>query len=615
METARGRKYVWLNVLSVGSAFLIAFVFLSVEHWYASRQDFVDDLTVQAAMVGANASAALAFDDERAALEIAATVARSPMVVESALYRRDGTLLATFRRQDAAALGAGAPAHATTFAAGHVVVVQPVAVEGQKFGTIALRATLAGLYRGQITFMLSLLAIAVVAMLVGHFASRRLRQRMAEAERQLERMALYDRVTGLANRHAFELALEQTVRRHERDGSASALLFIDVDGFKKVNDLLGHHVGDQVLQGIGGRLQAALRSADVVARIGGDEFGVILVDTGAPDDAARVAENLIAGVAAPFTHGGTPVFIGFSIGIAMVPQDGGRAEELIHHADLAMYHAKQLGKGNHQFFSDEIGNTVRRRLAIEADLRTAIARDELYVVYQPQVATTTGAIAGLEALVRWRHPSRGIVPPGEFIPVAEESALILDVGRVVLDRVFRDIAELRGLGLRVPTMAVNVSARQFMQGDVTAEMAAALRQHGLRPADVEIELTESVLMERLEDRQATLAGLAESGIRIAIDDFGTGYSSLNYLRRLPVDKLKIDMSFIHDLPDNAESLAIVVGIVGMAHAIGLRVVAEGVETQAQRDCLAGCGCDLLQGYHVGRPMEMAALVELLRRAG
>jgi len=612
METARGRKYVLLNILSVGSAFLIAFVFLAIEHWYAEKDSFIRDLTIQASMVGANASAALAFGDERAALEIVSTVARSPAVFESALYRQDGKLLATFRRQGAALLGAEAPVHATKFTDGHVVIAQPVAVEGQVVGTIALRATLDGLYRSQVVFLGSLLAIAAIAALVGHFASRRLRQRMAEAERQLERMALYDNVTGLANRHAFELALDQTIRRHERDGTGSALLFIDVDGFKKVNDMLGHHVGDRVLQGIGVRLHDALRAADVVARIGGDEFGAILVDTASPDDAARVAANLIAAAAKPFSPDGTPVFIGLSIGIAMIPQDGRTADELMHHADLAMYHAKQMGKGNHQFFSDEIGDLVRRRLDIETDLRIAIEHNELYVVYQPQVVPASGEIAGLEALVRWRHAGRGVISPGEFIPVAEESGLILDVGRIVLGQVCRDIAELRSQGLRVPTVAVNVSARQFMQGDIAAETAAALRHNGLHAVDVEVELTESMLMERLEDRRTALAGLADSGIRIAIDDFGTGYSSLNYLKRLPVDKLKIDMSFIHDLPDNAESVAIVVGIVGMAHAIGLRVVAEGVETQAQRDCLTSCGCDLLQGFLVGRPMEKAALVELLR---
>ncbi|MDD5250497.1 MAG: EAL domain-containing protein [Rhodocyclaceae bacterium] len=614
MDSAHGRKYVLLNVLSIGSAFLLAVIVLGFEHWYAEKEGFVDDLAIQASMLGTNASAVLAFDDERAGREMVSIVAPSPSVVEAALYRQDGTLLAAFRRPGENGLGAKAPAPAIVFTGRHVVVAQTVAIEGQPVGTIVLRATLDSVYRSQMNFLASLLLIAAVAMLVGHFASRRLRWRMAEAERRLEHMALYDNVTGLANRHAFELALEQTVRRHQRDGSGSALLFIDVDGFKKVNDMLGHNIGDRVLRGIGERLRATLRAADVIARIGGDEFGAILVDAVSPGAAARIATNLIGAMAQPFSPGGTPVYVGLSIGIAMVPQDGTAAEDLLHHADLAMYHAKQMGKGNHQFFSDEIGDMVRRRLDIEADLRQAIAHGELYVVYQPQVATATGAIAGLEALVRWRHASRGIILPGEFIPVAEESGLIMEVGRVVLAQVCRDIAELRGQGLRVPVVAVNVSARQFMQGDVAAETAAALRDNGLRPADVEIELTESMLMERLEDRRAALAGLVDSGIRIAIDDFGTGYSSLNYLKRLPVDKLKIDMSFVRDLPDNAESVAIVVGIVGMAHAIGLRVVAEGVETQAQRDCLSACGCDLLQGYLTGRPMEKAALVALLRDA-
>jgi len=615
MKVLPARSRILLGMLSIGSAFLIAFVVLSIERWYGVRDEFIDELVIQASLVGANASAALAFEDERGAEEIVSTVTRSPAVVEAALYRQNGKRLAAFlRSREEARLGSMAPANATTLVGSHVIVAQPVMVEGRVVGSIVLRAILDGLYRQQLGFMGSLLLIIAVATLVGHLASRGLRRRMAEAERKLERMALYDRVTGLTNRYAFELALEQTMRRHERDGSGSALLFIDVDGFKKVNDMLGHHVGDRVLKGIGERLQAALRISDVVARIGGDEFGVILVGTALPDDAARVAEGLIKVAAEPLSLDGSPVFVGFSIGIAMIPQDGSSTEQLMHHADLAMYHAKQMGKGNHQFFSDEIGGQVRRRLDIEADLRVAIEQGDLYVVYQPQLATATGTISGMEALVRWRHASRGIVSPGDFIPVAEESGLILDVGRFVLEQVCRDIAELRRLGLRVPSVAVNVSARQFMQVDVMGQVASALAAHGLQAEDVEIELTESILMERLEDQRAILARLAESGVRIAIDDFGTGYSSLSYLKRLPVDKLKIDMSFIRDLPDNPDSLTIVVGIVGMAHAMGLLVVAEGVETQAQRECLANCCCDLLQGYLVGRPMEKAALIPLLRES-
>lgn len=614
-HSVRSRNYLWLSALSAGSALLFALVILVGQRWYDDRQSLGEELTIQAALIGANASAALVFADRAAGVEIVGTATGSPSVLEAALYRVDGTLLAHFSRSrtTGTAFDYTAPAVGKVFSWSDLRIVMPVDVEGRTVGTIAIRATLKNLYWQLAKFGGSLMAIVAVAALLGQLASRRLRRRMTEAEGELQRMALYDRVTGLSNRHAFELALEQTVRRHKRDGGGSILMFIDVDGFKKVNDRFGHSAGDQVLAGIGRRLLKKLRGADVVARIGGDEFGAILVNSASPDDAGRVAEDLIHGAQEPFEIGATSAFIGFSIGIAMIPQDGDSAESLMNHADLAMYHAKKQGKGNHQFFSATIGDSVRRNLQIEADLRLAIERNELYVVYQPQVSTKDRRIEGLEALVRWRCPERGVVSPAEFIPVAEESRLILDVGRIVLDMVCRDIAELRQAGYRVPTVAINISARQFVQGEVAKDIRACLDKFGLRPVDVEIELTESVLMGQDRDSSNALGELDDSGIRIAIDDFGTGYSSFSYLRRLPADKLKIDMSFVHDLPDNAESVAIVGGIIGMAHALGLRVVAEGVETVEQARCLQSCSCDLLQGYLTGRPMGKAELLQLLDR--
>lgn len=614
-HSLRSRNYLWLSALSAGSALLFALVILVGQRWYDDRQSLGEELTVQAALIGANASAALVFADRAAGGEIVGTATGSPSILEAALYRVDGELLAHFSRSETSgtAFDAAAPAVGKVFSLSDLRIVVPVHVEGRTVGTIAIRATLRNLYWQLAKFAGSLMAIVAVAALLGQLASRRLRRRMTEAEVELQRMALYDRVSGLANRHAFELALEQTVRRHKRDGGGSILMFIDVDGFKKVNDRFGHSAGDQVLAGIGRRLLTELRGADVVARIGGDEFGAILVNSASPDDAGRVAKSLIQSAQEPFEIGATSAFIGFSIGIAMIPQDGDSAESLMNHADLAMYHAKKQGKGNHQFFSATIGDSVRHNLQIEADLRLAIERDELYVVYQPQVSAQDRRIEGLEALVRWRCPERGVISPAEFIPVAEESRLIFDVGHIVLDRVCGDIAGLRRAGYRVPRVAINISARQFVQGDVVKDIRACLDKFGLRPVDVEIELTESVLMGQDRDSSNALGELDDSGIRIAIDDFGTGYSSFSYLRRLPADKLKIDMSFVRDLPGNAESVAIVGGIISMAHALGLRVVAEGVETVEQARCLQSCSCDLLQGYLTGRPMGKAELEQLLDR--
>jgi diguanylate cyclase (GGDEF)-like protein len=397
------------------------------------------------------------------------------------------------------------------------------------------------------------------------------------------------------------------VLRHQRDGGGSALLFIDVDGFKKINDRFGHASGDQVLQEIGRRITYTLRAADIVARLGGDEFGAILVNTSNPADAAHVAESLVREAAKPFLMGEASAHIGFSIGIAMLPEDGEAAATLMHHADLAMYHAKSLGKSTYQFFSDTLDSAVRRRLDIEEGLRLAIRNNELSVAYQLQTAEVGGTPQGAEALVRWVRPDGTQIAPTEFVPVAEESGLISDIGDFVLGQVCADINALRNQGLQVPIIAINLSGRQFLRPTFAQDMMRTLHAAGLTPADIEIELTESVLMDKLDEYRQIMADLSASGVKIAIDDFGTGYSSLSYLSKLPVSKLKIDQSFVQDLPHKANSLSIVAGIVGMAHALGLRVVAEGVETKAQAECLRANGCDLLQGYCIGHPMPMESL--------
>ncbi|WIM05272.1 MAG: EAL domain-containing protein [Candidatus Nitricoxidivorans perseverans] len=607
----RPGNYWRLSALSVGIALLAAFVLLAGQRWQSERASMLDDLSVQAALIGANASAALAFNDEAAGVEILAAVRHSPVVVEAALYRPDGSRLVGYLRAGPAEFGKWAPMPGHVFSAREARFASLVTIEGRIVGSIALRATLAPIYDDLARFLAGFVLIALVAAALAHLAGRGLRLRMLDAERELERLALYDPLTGLANRRAFEQALDQTAARHRRDGNASALLYMDVDGFKKVNDMRGHQEGDLVLKAIGERLRRGLRSADVLARLGGDEFGAMLVGTGSPDDAARVAGNLIKSIAEPFETGGHLAYLGLSVGIAMIPADGDTAERFLHNADLAMYHAKQSGRGNSQFFSDRIDSAVRLRLDIESDLRAALRGNQFFLVYQPQVDARSGELAGVEALVRWRHPVRGVVAPMEFIPVAEDCGLIVELGQRVLSMACADIAALRDAAMSVPPVAINISARQLSHPRLCKEILLTLSAHGLHPAALEIELTESVAMDKPDEHEPILSELKASGFRIAIDDFGTGYSSLSYLKRLPVHKLKIDRSFVRDLPDNAESEAIARSIVDMAHALGLRVIAEGAETIAQVECLRAMGCDLLQGYYTGRPMERAALEELL----
>ena len=617
IEQSKSNVYWRLSALSAGSALIVVFVSVLGQRWYSDRDQLIDHVAVQASIIGANASAALAFNDAGSAGEILSAMTRSPEVREAALYRSDRTLVARFRTaaalDDKAQLTDSAPPMGATLALRSVSLVDEVKLEGRSIGFIALRATLDGVYLDLARFSGGLVLITMVSAALAHLISRRLRRRMADAEIELHRLALVDRVTGLANRYAFENSLDQAVRRHLRDGKSSALLFIDVDSFKKVNDRLGHSAGDTVLAMLGQRLSKCVRAADVVARLGGDEFAVILTDNASPDDAARIASNLIDAAAQPLVIGEQTSHVGFSIGIAMIPKDGDTVEQLMHQADVAMYHAKQSGKSNCKFFSEAIGTSVRRRLDIESELRVALREDQLYVVYQPQVDAAGRTLNGLEALVRWRHPQRGAVSPSEFIPVAEESDLIVELGSWVLERVCQDIVALRGSGCTVPPVAVNISARQLARSQLAVEIAKLLVAHGLSADDLEIELTESLIMDRPAAHEQVLAALNRSGVHIAIDDFGTGYSSLSYLRRLPVYKLKIDMSFVHDLPNNAESLAIVGGIIGMTKALGIRTVAEGVENEAQAECLRRCGCDGLQGSHIGGAMEAAALSVLLTR--
>ncbi|HTJ97102.1 MAG TPA: EAL domain-containing protein [Rhodocyclaceae bacterium] len=614
MKPARPSRSWLLNTLSTGTALLIAFVLLVGQRWLEERKTLLDEVHMQATLVGANVSIALAAGDPQMGNDMLAAMQKAPSVQGTGLYRNDGALFARYDRDGNKHLPAHSPPIGHEFSTSHLIVTVPVAYGGvEDIGTLVVRVTLEELYSSILYFIGSLLGTAMVATLLGLLASRGLRQRMKQAEHDLHLLALYDRVTGLSNRYAFELAIEQTILRHQRDGGGSTLLFIDVDGFKKINDRFGHASGDKVLQEIGQRITYTLRAADVVARLGGDEFGAILVNTCNPSDAAHVAESLVREAAKPFLMDDASVHIGFSIGIAMLPDDGDSAPVLMHHADLAMYHAKSLGKSNYQFFSDTLDNAVRRRLDIEEGLRRALISHELFVVYQPQVSRSDGPIEGIEALVRWRRKDGTIISPTEFIPVAEESGLIGDIGEFVLQQVCNDINQLRQRGLHVPTVAINLSGRQFLRRTFAQEMLQKLNDANLSPDNVEIELPESVLMDKLDEYRQIMSDLTASGIRIAIDDFGTGYSSLSYLSKLPVSKLKIDRSFVSELPENVNSLTIVTGIVSMAHALGLRVVAEGVETSGQAECLLANGCDLLQGFLIGRPMNLEKLAALLTK--
>jgi diguanylate cyclase (GGDEF)-like protein/PAS domain S-box-containing protein len=429
-----------------------------------------------------------------------------------------------------------------------------------------------------------------------------------QSEAKLERLAHYDPLTDLPNRLLFNARLEHAIRHAERNGTLLALLFIDLDRFKTVNDGLGHPAGDRMLREVAQRLSHCVRAEDTVARLGGDEFVIVLEGLDNTTPATVLADKLLVTLTRPFGLDGQEVFIGASIGISTYPADGADATTLLKNADAAMYRSKEDGRNTYRFYDAEMTRSARERLVLETNLRQAIAQQEFVLHYQPQVDVASGEMVGVEALVRWDHPVSGLISPIRFIPLAEENGLILPMGEWVL---FAACAQARAwhetAGMPPLTMAVNLSPRQFRQEKLAEHVRAVLDATGLPPARLELEITESALMDNADQAVATLRALKDLGIQISMDDFGTGYSSLAQLKRFPIDKLKIDQSFMRGIPHDQSDMEIVATIIAMARNLHLKVLAEGVETEAQLAFLQIHGCDTYQGYHRSRPLPARAL--------
>jgi diguanylate cyclase (GGDEF)-like protein/PAS domain S-box-containing protein len=436
---------------------------------------------------------------------------------------------------------------------------------------------------------------------------------MRRKDERIHHLAFHDALTGLPNRTLIHDRLQHALDRAQRQQGRLSVTFIDLDRFKGVNDALGHDIGDLLLQEVARRIQGRLRAADTVARLGGDEFVVLMEELGEAEHCASLAQELIAVIAQPMQLRGYTVEIGASLGTAFYPEDGSDPLELMKRADTAMYAAKAAGRNTYRFFQQEMLDRTSQRLTLEMDLRRAIANHDLELHYQPRVALATTEPQGVEALVRWRHPIRGLLPPNEFIPLAEESGLILDVGAWVLNEACRQAAAWQAGGRSV-RIAVNVSARQLEAGDLVERIADLTRLHGIAPADLEIELTESAVMANPEHAAGLFARLRALGVTVAVDDFGTGYSSLAYLRRLPIDILKIDRSFVMAADRDEDDAQIVKTILALGQTLKLTVVAEGIETQGQADLLRALGCDQAQGYLFSRPLPADAIADGLETA-
>jgi diguanylate cyclase (GGDEF)-like protein/PAS domain S-box-containing protein len=430
---------------------------------------------------------------------------------------------------------------------------------------------------------------------------------------RIEQQANYDTLTGLANRSLLQDRLEQALLTATSYNSRLAVAFVDLDRFKFINDSLGHHIGDKLLKVMADRLESCVRECDTVARLGGDEFVVLLTGQTAPDQVRAVVERMLAVVSQPWIIEQGEFNISCSIGVALFPNDGTDAQTLLKHADSAMYRAKESGRNNFQFFTRELNTLMTERLELESRLRRALERDQFLLHYQPRVELCTGRIIGAEALIRWKLPEQGIVAPGRFIPLAEETGLIVPIGKWVLKQACAQNKAWQDAGLEPIVVSVNVSARQFRQDNLVRTIAEVLEETGLDARYLEIELTESMVMHDAAQLVAMLDEIKRLGVQISVDDFGTGYSSLSYLKRFPVDRLKVDRSFVEQLATDDDDAAIVRAIITLGHNLGLKVVAEGVEQDEQVNFLRLNHCDEAQGFIFCRPIEAAALAARLNR--
>jgi diguanylate cyclase (GGDEF)-like protein len=491
---------------------------------------------------------------------------------------------------------------AARFAPNSLCLANPLADNSWMAGTIAI-----------LTFII-LCATLALSVLDARMASKtaKIVESLKAANDELQRLALQDPLTKLPNRVLFEDRLNQALVHAQRHNTVFAILFVDLDRFKTVNDSLGHFIGDELLRAVAARLQKLVRAEDTVSRLGGDEFVVLLREITDVSDAATAADKILAGLGLAFRVHTHELFITPSIGISVFPAHGQNGQTLLTSADAAMYSAKKLGRNNVQIFAPEMNTSFPERLQLENDLRQALKRREFELHYQPKVDMQLGRIVGMEALLRWRHPQRGLVPPIEFIPLAEDTGLIVPIGRWVLEEACSQNKAWQNRGLGKLCVAVNISAVQFRQKDLLDTIAHALTRSGLAPEYLEVEITESTVMHNASEAIVTLERLRKSGVMISIDDFGTGYSSLSYLKSFPIDTLKIDRSFIREISEHTSDAAIVRAIIGLAHNLRLRVVAEGVETKQQVEFLRSLESDEYQGYYFSRPIPASEFERFLR---
>ncbi|HSI59095.1 MAG TPA: EAL domain-containing protein [Ideonella sp.] len=607
-------------VLAAGVALLVVGITLNVFMYFWSSERMAEDAQVQARIMADNSAAPLIFNDVKAATETLNSLRAAPVVLVAALYDADGQAFASYERAAAPTPledAAGLPGWARwTLSGGDRLlrVSEAVRHDERVVGRLELTVTQESLYRRGLQFAGITVLCALAALGMAYLLAVGIRRDIDRTELRLDELAFIDPVTGLHNRHAANHHLAAMAERSRRCQSEFGLMLLDLDDFKVINDTLGHAVGDDVLRTMASRLRGGLRVSDLVFRFGGDEFVVVFEGPLAEAACDRFGRAAMLALQAPIVVGANQIYVRGSAGIAQFPGDAADVEQLLRMADTAMYNAKAAGKSTYAIYAAEMDQLFGQRLQVENELRRAIERGELVLYYQPILDLGNGRPIGVEALVRWQHPERGLLQPGDFIEVAESSGLIVGLGEWVLLEAARQLQRWSADGLEELYVAVNISARQIKRGVLLDQIEAATELTGIAPRRLEIEITEYTLVEDIEANIAMLSAIRDKGMRIAVDDFGTGQSSLAYLKRLPIDKFKIDRSFVKELPHSAPDAAIVSAIVAMAHALGLRVVAEGVETAAQCELLARLGCDHGQGYLFSRPLPAAQATALLRAA-
>ena len=569
------------------------------------RQALIDDVTVQAAIISDNVAASLMFKDHVAAAEMLHSFRPSPFLASALVFDRNGVQFAEYHRRSENSSGPTL----YDWSLALISVERPISYRGAALGSVVLVAETRVIGEAMLRYGALLAAASLSAMVATALVTRRVKVRMRRTERQLEYLAYTDPVTDLPNRRYTYEMLEIQIAASQRKGSQVGLLLIDLDNFKAVNDTAGHAAGDRLLRSVATVLRATVRPTDFVGRIGGDEFAVIVSPLRLETDLDNVAQRILEGLRCPLQLDGLEMTPTASIGASVFPQDASAMSELLSNADVALYRAKENGRDTLSIFRREMILAAQRRAKLERDLRHHLEAGMLTLAYQPQYACVSQAMVGVEALLRWHHPEHGPISPVEFIPIAEESGLIIELGRWVLERACADAVTLERLTGVALTMAVNVSARQLREKNFIDVVQQTLLNTGMRADRLELELTESMLMDDLDAAVEFMRKVRLLGVRLSIDDFGTGHSSLAYLQTFPIDHLKIDRSFVKLLPGSGTMIAS--AIIHLAHGFNLTVIAEGVEDAQQLEWLKDAGCDYVQGYLLARPQTFAMLERLV----